>query len=140
MRIPTTANHLDSAGGLERTHLTNAQRLARRGHRFDREFQPQGAQLVDGTRRLGRVGASRWWRLRSAGSPEILTHWMRRRLAAPDDPDDLVRHLLEVLDWHSDDPELGQRCRHAAEERLSLHDEVDLIEVAMLSALERRRS
>lgn len=74
------------------------------------------------------------------GSPEILTDWMRSLLAAPDDPDDLARHLLEVLDWRKADPELGPRCRQAAEERLSLDDEVDLIEAAMLSALDRRRS
>ena len=43
MRILTTANHLDSAGGLERTHLTNAQRLVRRGHRFDLVYVEGGA-------------------------------------------------------------------------------------------------
>ena len=74
------------------------------------------------------------------GSPEILKDWMGSLLAAPDDPDDLARHLLEVLDWRKGDPELGPRCRQAAEERLSLDDEVDLIEAAMLSALDRRRS
>ena len=73
------------------------------------------------------------------GSPEILTGWMSSLLAQPGDADDLARHLLEVLDWRHRDPELGARCRQAAEERLSLDDEVDLIEVAMLSALDRRR-
>ena len=43
MRILTTANHLDSAGGLERTHLTNAQGLARRGHRLDLVYVEEGA-------------------------------------------------------------------------------------------------
>jgi hypothetical protein len=73
----TTANHLDSTGGLERTHLTNAQGLARRGHRLD---------------------------------------------------------PVDVGEGHS--PTAGD----AAEERLSRNDEVDLIEGAMLSALERRRA
>jgi glycosyltransferase involved in cell wall biosynthesis len=74
------------------------------------------------------------------GSPEILTGWMSSLLAQPDDPEDLAQHLLEVLDWRDRDPELGPRCRQAAEERLSLDDEVDLIEDAMLSALDRQRS
>ena len=73
------------------------------------------------------------------GSPEILNGWMSSLLAQTGDADDLARHLLEVLDWRHRDPELGPRCRRAAEERLSLDDEVDLIEVAMLSALDRRR-
>ena len=75
------------------------------------------------------------------GSPEILTGWMSKACSPqPDDADDLARHLLEVLDWRSRDPELGPRCRQAAEERLSLDDEVDLIEGAMLSALDRQRA
>jgi glycosyltransferase involved in cell wall biosynthesis len=74
------------------------------------------------------------------GSPEILTGWMSSLLAQPDDADDLARRLLELLDWRDRDPSLGPRCRQAAEERLSLDDEVDLIEDAMLSALDRRRS
>ena len=73
------------------------------------------------------------------GSPEILTGWMSSLLAQPGDAEDLARHLLEVLDWRQRDPELGARCRQAAEERLSLDDEVDLIERAMLSAHDRRR-
>ena len=43
VRILTTANHLDSAGGLERTHLTNARGLARRGHRLDLVYVEGGA-------------------------------------------------------------------------------------------------
>ncbi len=74
------------------------------------------------------------------GSPEILTDWMSSLLAEPGDADDLARHLLEVLDWRDRDSELGMRCRRAAEERLSLDDEIDLIEGAMLSAVERRRA
>jgi hypothetical protein len=77
VRILTTANHLDSTGGLERTHLTNAQGLAHRGHRLD---------------------------------------------------------LVYVGEGHA--PTAGD----AAEERLSRNDEVDLIEGAKLSALERRRA
>ena len=41
------------------------------------------------------------------GSPEILKDWMGSLLAAPDDPDDLARHLLEVLDWRERDPRSG---------------------------------
>jgi glycosyltransferase involved in cell wall biosynthesis len=74
------------------------------------------------------------------GSPEILTDWMSRLLAEPGNADDLAGHLLDVLDWRNSDSELGPRCRQAAEERLSLDDEVDLIEEAMVSALERRRT
>jgi glycosyltransferase involved in cell wall biosynthesis len=73
------------------------------------------------------------------GSPEILTDWMSSQLAQPGDADDLARHLLDVIDWRDRDGELGLRCRQAAEERLSLNDEVDLIEGAMLSALDRQR-
>jgi glycosyltransferase involved in cell wall biosynthesis len=74
------------------------------------------------------------------GSPEILTGRMSRLLAEPGNADDLARHLLDVLGWRSNDSELGSRCRQAAGERLSLDDEIDRIEVAMLSALERRRT
>jgi glycosyltransferase involved in cell wall biosynthesis len=74
------------------------------------------------------------------GSPEILTGWMSSLLAEPGDSDDLARHLLDVLDWRERNGDLGPRCRRAAEERLSLSDEIDLIEGAMLSALDRRRA
>jgi glycosyltransferase involved in cell wall biosynthesis len=74
------------------------------------------------------------------GSPEILTDWMSRLLAEPGNADDLARHLLDVLDWRDGEVDLGRRCRQAAENRLSLDDEVDQIESAMLSALERRRA
>lgn len=74
------------------------------------------------------------------GSPEILTGWMSSLLANPGYADDLARHLLDVLDWRDRNSDLGPACRRAAEERLSLNDEVDLIEGAMLSALDRRRA
>ena len=74
------------------------------------------------------------------GSPEILTDWMSRLLAEPGNADDLARHLLDVLDWRDGEVDLGRRCRQAAENRLSLDDEVDQIESTMLSALERRRA
>jgi hypothetical protein len=43
VRILTTANHLVSTGGLERTDLTNAQGLARRRHRLDLVYVEEGA-------------------------------------------------------------------------------------------------
>ena len=75
----------------------------------------------------------------AGGSPEILTDWMLDLLAEPGNADDLARHLLDVLDWRTGTAIWG-RTRRAAEERLSLNDEVDLIEGAMLSALDRHRA
>ena len=43
MRILVTANHLDAAGGLERTQLTNCRGLARHGNRLDLVFVHGGA-------------------------------------------------------------------------------------------------
>ncbi len=73
------------------------------------------------------------------GSPEVLTGTMADFLVPPHDADALAERLRTVLTWRSDDPDLGPRCRRAAEERLSLGDEVDLIERAMLDAVTEAR-
>jgi len=70
----------------------------------------------------------------AGGSPEILSGSLAKLLVEPGDPDALAQRLLSVLEWRADDPEEGSRCRQAAEDRLSLSDEVDLIERAMFDA------
>jgi glycosyltransferase involved in cell wall biosynthesis len=69
------------------------------------------------------------------GIPEILTGWLDRFLVEPDDPAALADRLAGLRHWRRDEPELGARCRLAAEQRLSLDDEVTLIENAMRQVL-----
>jgi hypothetical protein len=76
------------------------------------------------------------------GTPEILTDWLSRYLVEPGDSEGLARQLGELEQWREREPDLGTRCRLAAEARLSLDDELDTIEKAMrvaLSAAHRRR-
>ena len=72
---------------------------------------------------------------RVGGSPEILTGWMSEFLIPPEDDCTLAERLGSLGSWRSEDPHLGARCRKAAETWLSLDDEVDAIEGAMLDAM-----
>jgi glycosyltransferase involved in cell wall biosynthesis len=68
------------------------------------------------------------------GSPEVLTGWLSEYLVPADDVDALADRLRALHGWRTRDPGLGERSRQAAEARLSLDDEVDVIEGAMLSS------
>lgn len=69
---------------------------------------------------------------RVGGSPEILNGWLADWLVEPGDVDGLAECLAALHGWRRRRPELGARCRQAAEDRLSLDDELDLIEAAMV--------
>lgn len=68
---------------------------------------------------------------RTGGNPEILTGPLAQYLVDPGDPEALSRGLVRLHAWRQRDPELGERCRQAAESRLSLDDELDAIEAAL---------
>lgn len=76
---------------------------------------------------------------RVGGSPEVLTGWLSDYLVPPDDAAALADRLGALRGWRTTDPHLGKRCREAAESRLSLEDEVDLIEEAMRESGDRAR-
>ncbi len=72
------------------------------------------------------------------GSPEVLTGELAEFLVPPEDAAALANRLRSVVHWRRDDPGLGERCRRAAEVRLSLDDELDVIEGAMVEAVRTR--
>lgn len=72
---------------------------------------------------------------RVGGSPEVLTGWLSEYLVPSEDAESLAARLRSLYGWRMLDPELGNRCRLAAEERLSLDDELDVIEEAMVGAV-----
>jgi len=74
---------------------------------------------------------------RVGGSPEILTGWLADWLVEPGDVDGLAACLEGLHGWRRSRPDLGARCRQAAQDRLTLDDELDLIEAAMLGARAR---
>jgi glycosyltransferase involved in cell wall biosynthesis len=74
---------------------------------------------------------------RVGGSPEILTGWMSEFLVSPGDPDELADRLVSLHGWRKSTPELGTKCRLAAESRMSLDEEVQSIERAMVEAMDR---
>ena len=76
---------------------------------------------------------------RVGGSPEVLTGWLSDYLVPPDDAAVLADRLGALRGWRTTDPHLGERCREAAESRLSLEDEVNLIEEAMRESGDRAR-
>ncbi len=69
----------------------------------------------------------------------MLTGWLSDYLVPPDDAAVLADRLGALRGWRTTDPHLGERCREAAESRLSLEDEVDLIEEAMRESGDRAR-
>ncbi len=82
---------------------------------------------------------------RVGGNPEILTGWLAEFLVEPHDVEGLGRRVTSLRHWRRDQPDLGRRCRHEAEARLSLEREVDEVEAAMAGAVRgaqasRRRS
>lgn len=72
------------------------------------------------------------------GSPEVLTGWLSEYLVPADDSVALADRLRALLGWRTREPGLGERCREAAEARLSLEDEVDVIEEVMVRSLRRK--
>ncbi|HTU37565.1 MAG TPA: glycosyltransferase family 4 protein [Acidimicrobiales bacterium] len=74
------------------------------------------------------------------GSPEVLTGWLSEYLVPSDDPGALAARLQALHDWRTNDPELGERCRQAAESRLSLSDELDVVEATMRGAVGAART
>ena len=69
------------------------------------------------------------------GSPEVLTGWLSEFLVPSGDAAALAARLRSLLGWRRGDPGLGDRCRQAAEARLSLDDELDVIEATMIEAV-----
>ncbi len=65
---------------------------------------------------------------RVGGNPEILTGWLADYLVPPGDPGLLAERIVSVDGWRSSNPGLGNRCREAVVDRLSLGREVDAIE------------
>ncbi|MGH9028695.1 MAG: glycosyltransferase family 4 protein [Acidimicrobiales bacterium] len=74
----------------------------------------------------------------TGGTPEILTDWLSDYMFDAGDSDGLADRLVRLRNWRVLDPELGGKCRRAAEERLSLDAELDIIEQAMKRAANRR--
>ncbi len=74
------------------------------------------------------------------GSPEVLTGWLSEYLVPPEDPAALAERLRSLHGWRTDEPDLGERCRHAAEARLSLDDELDVIEGVMHTTVHDART
>ena len=77
---------------------------------------------------------------RVGGSPEVLSGWLSEYLVPSEDADALAARLRSLHGWRATDPGLGKRCRQAAEARLSLDDELDVVEGAMLEAVRARCS
>jgi glycosyltransferase involved in cell wall biosynthesis len=76
---------------------------------------------------------------RVGGSPEVLTGWLSEYLVPSEDAGALAGRLRSLHSWRTDEPGLGARCREAAEARLSLDDELDVIEGAMTGAVRSRQ-
>lgn len=72
---------------------------------------------------------------RVGGIPEILEGWLSEYLVAPSDVEGLSDRLVSLASWRQSDPDLGSRLRAAAESRLSLDQEVDVIEATMKDSL-----
>ncbi len=77
---------------------------------------------------------------RVGGSPEVLTGWLSEYLVPAEDAGALAARLRSLHGWRTKDPGLGERCRQSAEARLSLDDELDVIESAMHTAVRRERT
>ncbi len=77
---------------------------------------------------------------RVGGNPEILTEWLSQYLVEPHDVSGLAEALVSLYRWRQSEPDLGERCRRHAEERLSLDTEVDAIEAALDGARRDYRS
>jgi glycosyltransferase involved in cell wall biosynthesis len=72
---------------------------------------------------------------RVGGSPEILTGWLSEFLVPSENPAALAARLRSLSDWRRREPDLGERCRQSAEARLSLDDELNVVEGAMFEAV-----
>lgn len=72
---------------------------------------------------------------RVGGIPEILEGWLSDYLVEPADVEGLADRLVSLGSWRERDPDLARRLRAAAETRLSLDQEVDLIEREMTKAV-----
>ncbi len=77
---------------------------------------------------------------RVGGNPEILTGWLSQYLVEPHDVRGLADALAALYRWRDEEPDLGDRCRRHAQDRLSLDAEVDAIEAALDAAARAYRT
>jgi len=74
---------------------------------------------------------------KTGGNPEILCGWLSEYLVDPGDEVAFAASITSTVDWRLRDPELGLRCRHEAEERLTLERETDLVESELRAAVDQ---
>ena len=72
---------------------------------------------------------------RVGGIPEVLSGEFAQDLFQPGDAKDLAAKLRYRLNWQTQDPTLGQRCRDYVCDRFSLSRAVEGVEKVMLEAL-----
>jgi len=73
------------------------------------------------------------------GVPEVLSGEFARLLVRPGDAGELAERIGSVLDWRTDDPGLGERCRRSVEQRFPYDEHVDALEAVLLAHRRRRR-
>jgi glycosyltransferase involved in cell wall biosynthesis len=76
---------------------------------------------------------------RVGGIPEVLEGWLSEFLVEPGDVNGLAERLVSLRPWRDRDPGLALRLRAAAEARLSLDQEAQAVEEAMLFAISGAR-
>jgi glycosyltransferase involved in cell wall biosynthesis len=69
------------------------------------------------------------------GIPEVLSGEFARGLFRPGDAEDLAAKLRSVLNWQTQDPQLGQRCRNYVGDRFPLSKAIEGVEQVMLEAV-----
>jgi glycosyltransferase involved in cell wall biosynthesis len=69
---------------------------------------------------------------RIGGTVEALTGEFKRGLFTPNDEEDLARCLTEIMDWRSQEPQLGERYRDHVLKHFGLEKLVENFEVALL--------
>lgn len=72
------------------------------------------------------------------GNPEILVDPLERLLVPPGDAPALAERIGSLIDWRTDEPELGARCRAVTTRRLSLVRMIDTVEAALASVARHR--
>jgi glycosyltransferase involved in cell wall biosynthesis len=72
------------------------------------------------------------------GVREILVGDLERFVVPPRDPGALAGAVAALAGWRERDPGLGNRCRSAVVDRLSLDRQVDTVEAALASVARYR--
>jgi glycosyltransferase involved in cell wall biosynthesis len=70
---------------------------------------------------------------RIGGNPEILTHEFADLLFEPGNEQDLAEKLDRILDWRTEDPSLGSRCRQHVSKYFSYENMVKGIEENLIN-------